>query len=87
MKVYIQVGGETGHSEEKNLGSKGPPHYIQPRPLTGRALAGLECTLCFVDLICKYKNEVNVINMNYKSFGLTKNSNLPPLKTSSLPQT
>ena len=31
--------------------------------------------------------EVNVINMNYESFGVTKNSNLPPLKTSSVPQT
>ena len=31
--------------------------------------------------------EVNVINMNYESFGVTKNSNLLPLKTSPLPQT
>ena len=44
MTVYTQVGGETGHSEGKNLGSKAPPRYIQPRPLTRRALAGLECT-------------------------------------------
>ena len=27
-KVYTQVGGETGHSGGKNLGSKGPLHYI-----------------------------------------------------------
>ena len=39
MKVYIQMGGGTGNSEGKNLGSKGPPRYIQPRPLTWRALA------------------------------------------------
>ena len=43
-----------------------------------------------VDLISKYKKkmtdiEVNVINMNCESFGVTKNSNLPPLKTSLLP--
>ena len=31
--------------------------------------------------------EVNVINMNYENFGVTKNSNLPPLKTSSFRQT
>ena len=43
MKVYTQVGGEIWQSEGKNLGSKGPPRYIQPRPLTRRALAGLEC--------------------------------------------
>ena len=40
MKVYAQVGGETGHSEGKNLGSKGP-RRIQPRLPTRRALAGL----------------------------------------------
>ena len=43
MKVYTQVGGEIGHSEGKNLGSKGPARYIQPRPLMRRTLAGLEC--------------------------------------------
>ena len=43
MEVNTQVGGEIGHSKGKNLGSKGPPCYIQPRPLTWRALAGLEC--------------------------------------------
>ena len=31
--------------------------------------------------------EFNVIIMNYESFGVTKNSNVPPLKTSPLPQT
>ena len=36
MKVYTQVGGEIRRSEGKNLGPKGPPHYIQPHPLTLR---------------------------------------------------
>ena len=31
--------------------------------------------------------EFKVIMMSYESFGVTKNSNVPPLKTSPLPQT
>ena len=42
MKFYTEVGGEIGHSEGKNLWSKGPLCYIQPRLLTWRALTGLE---------------------------------------------
>ena len=45
VKFYTQMGVEIGHSEWKNLGSKWPPRYIQPRPRTWRAFVRLECTL------------------------------------------
>ena len=47
MKVHTQVSVEIGNSEGKKLVSKGRPRYIQPRPLTRPALAGLECITSF----------------------------------------
>ena len=48
VKFYTQVGGEIGHSEGKKLGSKGPPRYTQPRPLTRRTITRLECICSMV---------------------------------------
>ena len=58
MKVYTQVGGETGHSEEKSLGSKGPIALYPISPTNATHISGTQC-MCMYMYSCIYSQSIS----------------------------